>query len=154
MRSPVRREASTSQSTTATALPRVRQMWGPWILQIVEIDTYGRAGDVDRWRTQGPTAPGSEKPRIDRPSLVDPGHLRPVVAVSVSSRACGSVFERIFDLVPRLFGVALELIDASLGAQARVPGGAATARSRVRCLSASGDMPGARRLSTAREATE
>ena len=35
------------------------------------------------------------------------------------------MFEGIFDLVPCLFGVALELIDASLGAQPGVPGGAA-----------------------------
>ncbi len=35
------------------------------------------------------------------------------------------MFEGVFDLVPGLFGVALELIDASLGAQPGVPGGAA-----------------------------
>src|SRR6476619_7819546 len=44
---------------------------------------------------------------------------------SVVSRAAGSVFEGVFDLVPCLFGVALELIDASLGAQAGVAGSAA-----------------------------
>src|ERR1700722_251467 len=37
----------------------------------------------------------------------------------------GSVLEGVFDLGPCLFGVALELIDASLGAQAGVAGGAA-----------------------------
>jgi len=35
------------------------------------------------------------------------------------------VFERVFHLCPCLFGVALELIDASLGAQPGVAGGAA-----------------------------
>jgi len=35
------------------------------------------------------------------------------------------VSERIFNRGPCLFGVALELIDASLGAQPGVPGGAA-----------------------------
>ena len=39
--------------------------------------------------------------------------------------AGGSVFEGVFDLFPGLFGVALELIDASLGGQAGVAGGAA-----------------------------
>ena len=43
----------------------------------------------------------------------------------VVSRAAGSVFEGIFDLGPCLFGLALELIDTSLGAQARVAGGTA-----------------------------
>src|SRR6185436_3404491 len=38
--------------------------------------------------------------------------------------AGGSVFEGVFDLLPGLFGVALELIDASLGAQPGVAGGA------------------------------
>ena len=80
---------------------------------------------MGRWRTQGPTAPGSERSLVDRAGLVDLGHLRPVVAVSVVTRAGGSVFEGVFDLVACLFGVALELIDASLGAQAGVAGGAA-----------------------------
>jgi hypothetical protein len=37
----------------------------------------------------------------------------------------GSVFEGVFDLVPCLFGVARELISPSLGAKARIAGGAA-----------------------------
>jgi hypothetical protein len=36
-----------------------------------------------------------------------------------------TVFKGVFDFVPCLFGVALELIDASLGAQPGVAGGAA-----------------------------
>src|SRR6476619_5129164 len=44
---------------------------------------------------------------------------------ALSTRAAGSVFAGVFDFVPCLFGVALELIDASLGAQPGVAGGAA-----------------------------
>src|ERR1700730_11277026 len=45
--------------------------------------------------------------------------------VGVVSRAGGSVFEGVFDLGSCLFGVALELIGAALGAQPGVAGGAA-----------------------------
>jgi hypothetical protein len=37
-------------------------LWGPWILQIVEIDTYGRAGDVDRGAHRGPQLRGVRNP--------------------------------------------------------------------------------------------
>src|SRR6478736_8490199 len=92
--------------------------------------------------------------------------------LALSARAVGSVFEGVFDLVSSLFGVARELIDASLGAQAGVAGGAAEVllggalggfglvrdlltdahcgflRSviGVGCLAGSVDMPGARLL--------